>query len=86
MDAADLNARLEPTYVDGIDDNVDITAAMAQLELPERTAVLLVDLHGFTYEAAAEIMNIPAGTLPGHIRRGRTHLRALLDIAEEVEK
>jgi RNA polymerase sigma-70 factor (ECF subfamily) len=85
----ELHVRIETSNAQGVglDDRIDIMAAVARLKPSERSAALLVDLHGFTYEAAAEIMNVPVGTLSGHIRSARTTLRSLLDInAEEVGK
>lgn len=48
--------------------------------LPEafRTAVVLREMEGLTYEELAEILEVPVGTVKSRLRRGRTALRDLL--------
>lgn len=53
-------------------------------ELPEdyRTAVLLSDLEGFTYQEIAEMIDVPVGTVKSRLFRGRRILqKALYDYA-----
>jgi len=53
-------------------------------ELPEeyRTAVVLSDLEGFTYQEIAEMTGVPVGTVKSRLFRGRRILqRALYDYA-----
>jgi len=52
--------------------------------LPEdqRVAVILVDIEGLTYDEAAAMAAVPAGTLKSRLSRGRARLRALL-LADE---
>lgn len=52
--------------------------------LPEvfRETVLLINLEGFSYDEAAEILGVPPGTVRSRMKRGRTLLqRALWDQA-----
>ena len=52
--------------------------------LPEeyRTAVVLSDLEGFTYQEIAEMTGVPVGTVKSRLFRGRRILRrALYDYA-----
>ena len=54
--------------------------------LPEerRMAVVLADLHDFSYREIAEILGCPVGTVMSRLSRGRKHLReALYDFAVE---
>lgn len=55
--------------------------------LPEvyRTTVLLINVEGFSYDEAAEILNISAGTIRSRMNRGRTLLqKALWHLASEA--
>ncbi|RKH44686.1 sigma-70 family RNA polymerase sigma factor [Corallococcus llansteffanensis] len=48
--------------------------------LPEefRTAVVLFDVEGHSYEEVADIEGVPVGTVKSRLSRGRAHLKALL--------
>ena len=48
--------------------------------LPEafRTAVVLVNVEGFTYDEAAEVLGVPTGTIRSRMKRGRTLLQKAL--------
>jgi len=48
--------------------------------LPEafRTTVILVNVEGFTYDEAAEVLDVPAGTVRSRMKRGRTLLQKAL--------
>lgn len=45
---------------------------------PFRTAVILRDIEGFSYEETAEILNANVGTVKSRLMRGRAHLRKRL--------
>jgi RNA polymerase sigma-70 factor (ECF subfamily) len=55
-----------------------IQQGLEQLPLDQRTAIVLCDIEGLTYEEVAEIMQIPLGTVRSRISRGRTRLRNFL--------
>jgi RNA polymerase sigma-70 factor (ECF subfamily) len=52
--------------------------ALRQLPTEFRTAVVLFDVEGHTYDEVAAIEGVPVGTVKSRLSRGRTLLRALL--------
>src|SRR5258708_8651144 len=56
----------------------DIVRAMETLPEVFRSAVVLRDLEGFTYDEIARILEVPVGTVMSRIDRGRAMLRAAL--------
>jgi RNA polymerase sigma-70 factor (ECF subfamily) len=52
--------------------------ALGRLSPEFRTAVLLCDVEGFSYEEIAEIMRCSIGTVRSRVHRGRKQLRAAL--------
>lgn len=61
----------------------EMSRAIDQLPDEQREALLLVVLEGMSYEEAAHILEIPAGTLMSRLSRARTALRQLTGNAEE---
>jgi RNA polymerase sigma-70 factor (ECF subfamily) len=63
-------------------DEIDVAPAIrrALAELPEvyRTAVILVDVEGQAYEEAAEVLDIPVGTVRSRLFRARRLLQTSL--------
>jgi len=55
-----------------------VMQALAGLTPEQRLALLLVDREGFDYASAAEILEVPAGTLASRLNRARTQVRARL--------
>jgi RNA polymerase sigma-70 factor (ECF subfamily) len=56
----------------------DLDRALAKLPDEQRAAILLIGLEGMPYEAAAEILGIPTGTVRSRLSRGREELRRLM--------
>lgn len=52
--------------------------ALRALPAEFRTAVVLFDVEGHTYEEVAAIEDVPVGTVKSRLSRGRSQLRALL--------
>ena len=52
----------------------DVDKAMAQLPDEQREAVIMVLVEGYAYKEAAEILEIPIGTLTSRLVRGREAL------------
>lgn len=58
----------------------EVARAMARLPDEQRLAVALVLVEGLSYQEAAEVLEIPAGTLTSRLVRGRMALTA--DLSE----
>jgi len=67
-------ASAEDVVVDGM---FDVAVESAVAELPERfrEALLLVDVHGLTYAAAAKVLDVPEGTVMSRLHRARKRVR-----------
>jgi RNA polymerase sigma-70 factor (ECF subfamily) len=57
---------------------LSVQAAMARLPEEQRLAVGLVLVEGLSYKEAAEVLDIPIGTLTSRLARGREALQAML--------
>jgi RNA polymerase sigma-70 factor, ECF subfamily len=57
---------------------MSVQAAMARLPEDQRVAVSLVLVEGLPYKEAAEVLEVPIGTLTSRLARGREALQALL--------
>jgi RNA polymerase sigma-70 factor, ECF subfamily len=55
-----------------------LSAALLALPAPSRAAVLLVDVHGLSYAEAAEVLDLPRGTIASRLNHGRQILRKAL--------
>lgn len=59
----------------------DVDRAMNRLPAEQREAVALVLVEGLAYREAAEILDIPMGTLTSRLTRGRQALAQMLEAA-----
>ena len=59
----------------------DVARAMAELPDEQREAVALVLVEGLAYKEAADILDIPMGTLTSRLTRGRQALARRLEAA-----
>ncbi len=55
-----------------------VRTAVAALEEPYRTAIVLREMEGLCYEEIATILDLPLGTVRSRLHRGRMLLRELL--------
>lgn len=55
-----------------------VSEAMAKLPEEQRLAVALVLVEGMSYKEAADVLEVPVGTLTSRLARGRTALAAAL--------
>ena len=56
----------------------EIMKAIGTLPEAFRTTVILINVEGFSYDEAAEILNVPEGTIRSRMKRGRTLLQKIL--------
>jgi RNA polymerase sigma-70 factor (ECF subfamily) len=56
------------------DTALDVQAALAQLPVEQRTALILVDVQGYPVAEAAEILEVAVGTVKSRCARGRARL------------
>jgi RNA polymerase sigma-70 factor, ECF subfamily len=71
----------ETVGVDSVEtesDMLSVQSAMARLPEDQRIAVSLVLVEGLPYKEAAEVLDVPVGTLTSRLARGREALQALL--------
>jgi RNA polymerase sigma factor (sigma-70 family) len=74
----------EPAATDG--EPADLAAwrrRLGRLNEPTRKAVVLRHVIGFDYEAIAEILDRPAGTVKADVHRGLTRLRQIMETEDE---
>lgn len=66
-----------------VDDDLDveIVRALEALDEPFRRIVELVDIDGLTYAEAAEVLDVPVGTVMSRLHRARSRIRDRLDRA-----
>jgi RNA polymerase sigma-70 factor, ECF subfamily len=55
-----------------------VQAALAALPEEQRSAVALVLIEGFSYQEAADALDVPIGTLTSRLARGRAAMQATL--------
>jgi len=55
-----------------------IQQGLDRLDMDQRAVVVLVDLQGFDYTEAAQILGVPLGTVKSRLARARLQLRHLL--------
>lgn len=60
------------------EDALSIHAAMSRLPDEQRLAVSLVLVEGLSYQEAADVLEVPIGTLTSRLARGRQALQAAL--------
>ena len=56
-----------------------VTAALQQLPEEQRMVLVLIGVEQHSYREAAEILDIPVGTIMSRLARGRAHLDRLLN-------
>jgi len=57
----------------------EVRRAAARLPADQRAALMLVTVEGFSYKEAAEIAQVPVGTIMSRLARARVALTALLE-------
>jgi RNA polymerase sigma-70 factor, ECF subfamily len=62
----------------------ELDRALSRLCDEQREVILLVGLEGMSYDAAAQILDVPVGTVRSRLSRGRDALRRLMDMPERT--
>jgi RNA polymerase sigma-70 factor (ECF subfamily) len=62
-------------------DSAAVERALAELPEPQRRAIILTHLAGYTQVEAAEILNVPLGTVKTRVREGLGKMRRHLEAA-----
>jgi RNA polymerase sigma-70 factor (ECF subfamily) len=79
--------RDHPDHAGAVAQRLDLAAALAELPIEQRALVLMVDRDGFDYQAAAEALGVPLGTVSSRLSAARAKLRrALSSGAQEDER
>jgi RNA polymerase sigma-70 factor, ECF subfamily len=66
----------EPEPGDALQARRDLATSFAALSKAERAVVFLVDVQGFDYSGAAELLGVPVGTVASRLNRARRSLRS----------
>ena len=61
-----------------------VMAALAGLSEHHRIVIALFDIQGYSYEDAAQVLDLPMGTLKSRLNRARAALRAALESHREL--
>jgi RNA polymerase sigma-70 factor (ECF subfamily) len=81
-------ARDQPSTEEQIMDTIldeDLERAVSALDPRFRTVVLLVDVDQLSYAEAAQVLDVPVGTIMSRLSRGRDRLRTHLRHAAALE-
>jgi RNA polymerase sigma-70 factor (ECF subfamily) len=76
--AAEAGEQVGEASLDRESQLMSVQSAMARLPQEQRLAVSLVLVEGLPYKEAAEVLDIPIGTLTSRLARGREALQSLL--------
>jgi RNA polymerase sigma-70 factor (ECF subfamily) len=66
-------------YDDASIAKITVEQGLASLEASQREIIALIDIAGFTYTEAAEMLRIPIGTVMSRISRARAALLAAIE-------
>jgi len=81
---AGLNVGIRPD--EDLEIALSVHTAMARLPDEQRLAVALVLVEGLSYKEAAEMLDVPIGTLTSRLARGREALQSMLDDGPEASQ
>ncbi|MBS1265668.1 MAG: ECF RNA polymerase sigma factor SigR [Acidimicrobiaceae bacterium] len=84
LETAEPHASAEDEVVDPVFD-ANVVSALNGLTDDFRQVVELVDVDGLTYAEAAEIMDVPVGTVMSRLHRARRRIRDELVVTRETE-
>ena len=79
LEPTDENPATEPSHAMDVSDRQRmVRKALSELSEEFRTALVLKEMDGMSYEEIAEIVEVPLGTVRSRIHRARLELRAKL--------
>jgi RNA polymerase sigma-70 factor, ECF subfamily len=64
----------------------EVRAVLRQLPADQRTALLLVTVDGLSYKEAAEVVDVPVGTIMSRLARARVALAEKLEAGGALER
>jgi RNA polymerase sigma-70 factor (ECF subfamily) len=65
------------------DHRSEVHDLLARLPLPQREVLVLCGMFGYDYDSAAQILDVPVGTIRSRLSRARAGLAELLDESAE---
>jgi RNA polymerase sigma-70 factor (ECF subfamily) len=69
---------ISPDHAPARETALDVTAALATLPLEQRAAIVLIDIHGYSVDEAARILDVAPGTVKSRCARGRARMLPLV--------
>ncbi len=69
---------------EALQDRLSLDRALEQLPDEQRLAVSLVLVEGLSYQEAADVLEVPIGTVTSRLARGRAQLARLLTVTGEA--
>jgi len=72
-------------HMDRRDVQLVVAAALAELPVDQRDAIVLVDVEGWSVEDAARQLGVPEGTIKSRCYRGRAKLAKSLDFLRNLD-
>jgi len=86
LEPTDENPASEPSYAMDVSDRQRLVRqALSELSEEFRTALVLKEMDGMSYEEIAEVIEVPLGTVRSRIHRARLELRAKLSMLLKPE-
>lgn len=82
IDSHYQNISSEAQYINNQQLN-QLQIAMTKLSSEHRTIISLIDLQDLSYQQAAEVLDLPHGTVMSRLSRARKHLKQLIEQAEK---
>jgi RNA polymerase sigma-70 factor, ECF subfamily len=75
------DGRRDGTQEQALHDDFDpiVQEALASLSSKHRAVIALVDLDGLTYQEAADLLDVPVGTVMSRLHRARRKVRGVLE-------
>ena len=79
LDPLDTSEFSQPEHaMEVAEEEIQIQKALNQLSAEHRTVLVMKDIDGHKYEAMAEVLKVPIGTIRSRLHRARLELRELL--------